>query len=137
MALSSTKKPPTKKASTKNSSTKQANSKVCENDHWTIVMGELKRSRGRPNNTQPIFKMIGEKIPFVFLNQVENKRSEAKRSTNGIYIAHDSMGYPRYIGRGKIFARWRRDGRRRFWSLHIFHSSSWKPKFMSAKWRRL
>ena len=29
----------------------------------------------------------------------------AKRSSDGVYIAHDSMGYPRYVGRGAIFTR--------------------------------
>jgi hypothetical protein len=24
---------------------------------------------------------------------------------NGVYVAHDSMGFPRYIGRGAIFTR--------------------------------
>ncbi|MGH9453167.1 MAG: hypothetical protein ACRD2O_04265 [Terriglobia bacterium] len=26
---------------------------------------------------------------------------------NGVYVAHDSMGYARYVGRGDIFARLR------------------------------
>ncbi len=26
-------------------------------------------------------------------------------STDGIYVAHDSMGYARYVGRGNIFTR--------------------------------
>jgi hypothetical protein len=36
----------------------------------------------------------------------ERLRSQAVRR-EGVYVAHDSMGYARYIGRGRIFARLR------------------------------
>jgi hypothetical protein len=48
-----------------------------------------------------------EKLPFEALNEVNKRlRSQAVRR-EGVYVAHDSMGYARYIGRGRIFARLR------------------------------
>jgi hypothetical protein len=35
------------------------------------------------------------------------KNQMSSISRNGVYMAHDSMGYARYIGRGAIFARLR------------------------------
>lgn len=94
-----------KKSSTKKPSAKKANGELCKDTKWTIVSGELTRSRGRPSRTKSLFKVVGEKIPFAFLRNVRDKLASDSLSVNGIYIAHDSMGYPRYIGRGDIFAR--------------------------------
>lgn len=77
---------------------------ITRNGHWSIHVGELKRPRGRPDRIQSLFKFIGEKIPFEFIDEVRND-IENTETLNGVYIAHDSMGYPRYVGRGRIFAR--------------------------------
>src|SRR5204862_44131 len=69
------------------------------------VTGRLKSPRGRPTKAKSLFKAIGEKIPFTFLADVRRHLEDEDISRKGVYIAHDSMGYPRYIGRGDIFNR--------------------------------
>jgi hypothetical protein len=95
---------PTKAKSSKKPSTKAVSGDIGRNEAWVIKFGELKRSRGRPTGN-PLFKVVGEKIPFVFLKPVKRQLESQKLSTTGVYIAHDSMGYPRYIGRGNVFGR--------------------------------
>ncbi|HUI91496.1 MAG TPA: hypothetical protein VLX68_04525 [Chitinivibrionales bacterium] len=73
---------------------------------WTISCGELIAKQGRPGKKdQTIFKAFGEKIPWNTVNWIKHILQENKLGTEGIYIAHDSMGIPRYIGRGAIFSR--------------------------------
>jgi len=48
---------------------------------------------------------MGEKLPFEALSAVKKHLKEQGYTTQGVYVAHDSMGCPRYIGRGSIFAR--------------------------------
>ena len=76
-------------------------------DHgcWTIHYGELKRGRGRPQKTEHLFKVIGEKLPYEALPAVKKDLQDRGHTFQGVYVAHDSMGCPRYIGRGNIFAR--------------------------------
>jgi hypothetical protein len=76
-------------------------------DHgcWTIHYGELKRGRGRPAKTEHLFKVIGEKLPYEALSAVKRHLNASGHTFQGVYVAHDSMGCPRYIGRGNIFAR--------------------------------
>ena len=76
-------------------------------DHkrWTVQYGELRRGKGRPSKTEHLFKVVGEKLPFKCLKSVRNKLKADGYSMQGVYIAHDSMGCPRYIGRGNIFTR--------------------------------
>lgn len=69
------------------------------------MLGRLKRPPGRPGKAKSLFKFVGEKIPYVFLNDVRKHFKAEGISANGVYITHDSMGYPRYIGRGNIFIR--------------------------------
>ena len=72
---------------------------------WTVHFGTLNRSKGRPESVQSLFSVLGEKLPFEAL---KNVRTELKRRSllrTGVYVAHDSMGYARYVGRGNIFAR--------------------------------
>ena len=97
----------TKKAgkSVKKPSTKKSDGKVVGDDTWTIVSGKLTRPPGRPEHTKSLFKIIGEKIPYDFLPSVKKELNAKGIATEGVYIAHDSMGYPRYIGRGHIFPR--------------------------------
>jgi len=72
-----------------------------------VVEGELKRGRGRPASVSRLFKAVAEKLPFGCLDDVRRKLAAAGIGGNGIYVAHDSMGTPRYIGRGAIFTRLR------------------------------
>lgn len=94
-----------KKARPKKPSKKSKPHKIGGDTAWTIVSGKLARPKGRPANAQPLFKAVGEKIPYVFLADVKLQLEEEGISKEGVYIAHDSMGYPRYIGRGDIFSR--------------------------------
>jgi len=57
----------------------------------------------------PLFKVFGEKIPFDALGKLEKdlRQNHPEISLNGIYLAHDSMGQVRYIGRGQVFGRLR------------------------------
>jgi hypothetical protein len=76
-------------------------SKNCEG--WKIVAGRI--TAGRGGTTTRLFRFVAEKIPFEALRFVENHVYQNHGSVNGIYVAHDSMSYPRYIGRGNIFDR--------------------------------
>jgi hypothetical protein len=106
--------------SRKTLSEKKVEVKVCGDYRWTIVAGALTRQRGRPRKTSPLFKAVGEKIPFEFLTEIKDKLTSDRISTNGVYIAHDSMGYPRYIGRGSIFSRLEARRKAQFLELAYF-----------------
>jgi hypothetical protein len=108
-------------SATKKPSTKSGEGKLCGNNSWTVVSGKLKRHQGRPTKAKSLFKAIGEKVPFAFLNEVKAKLEEDEISLQGVYIAHDSMGYPRYIGRGNIFNRL--DARRKAQLLELSYFS--------------
>jgi hypothetical protein len=51
--------------------------------------------------------VIGEKLPFGAIDEVDNHMRNQQIPREGVYVAHDSMGCARYIGRGKIFPRLR------------------------------
>jgi len=73
---------------------------------WTVRHGQLNAGRG--GGTARLFRVVGEKLPFEALPSVEafiKKDKKLAERREGVYIAHDSMGCPRYIGRGRIFAR--------------------------------
>jgi hypothetical protein len=72
---------------------------------WTICYGELKRGQGRPPKSEHLFRVVGEKIPYSALPAVKKHLKESGHTFQGVYVAHDSMGCPRYIGRGNIFNR--------------------------------
>lgn len=76
-----------------------------DGSRWTVQYGELKRGQGRPPKTEHLFKVVGEKIPYTALTKVKQHLKVNGHKFQGVYIAHDSMGCPRYIGRGNIFAR--------------------------------
>jgi hypothetical protein len=91
-------------------SNKKASTKVVEVNYgtegpWKVVGGRLKRSRGRPEKAANLFSMVAEKVPFSFLDRIRKKVLEMGYDTTGVYVAHDSMGWPRYIGRGEVFSR--------------------------------
>jgi len=81
--------------------------KVYSNAQWCVNYGELKSGRGRPESVERLFLVLGEKLPFESLNAVSSHLKERRIRRTGVYVAHDSMGFARYIGRGNIFPRLR------------------------------
>jgi hypothetical protein len=108
---------PRAKKDNKSKSTKRVeDKKVWADSWWKIVQGRLVPSRGRPKKTSSVFKFVAEKLPFASLDSVrkhitelrkqrKSKKQDDKRRLNGVYLAHDSMGFARYGGRGQIFNR--------------------------------
>lgn len=96
-----------KARTSKKPSKKSATQKVWVDRDWTVYYGELKRGVGRPGKVENLFKYVGEKIPFTCLPEVCHHFKSDGTPALGVYVAHDSMGTPRYIGRGKIFDRLR------------------------------
>ncbi|MBI1741359.1 MAG: hypothetical protein HY233_07325 [Acidobacteriales bacterium] len=95
--------------------------KVWSDGQWIVRFGELNAGRGRPDKVQSLFRVVGEKLPFEALGNVDKhlgKRKDIRR--NGVYVAHDSMGYARYIGRGRIFPRLRACQKRQSLALKYF-----------------
>jgi hypothetical protein len=76
-----------------------------DGQQWTVKYGELRRKKGRPQSTQHLFKVLGEKLPYSSLADIQKHVQKNGHSTEGVYVAHDSMGCPRYIGRGEVFSR--------------------------------
>ncbi len=81
--------------------------KIWGDKQWTVRFGRLKPGRGRPQAVSSLFKVVGEKLPFEALSAVDKYMRDNGIRRNGVYLAHDSMGYARYIGRGAIFLRLR------------------------------
>ncbi|MGH9439461.1 MAG: hypothetical protein ACRD22_16625 [Terriglobia bacterium] len=99
------KKQATKKAN-KRPSRKVINSCVYrDGSTWTVQYGELKRGKGRPPKEQHLFKVAAEKLPYDSLPSVKTHLKKEGHTYQGIYVTFDSMGCPRYVGRGNIFAR--------------------------------
>jgi hypothetical protein len=98
---------PNRRRSNKNKkpSAKSGEGKLFGDENWTVVKGRLRRLPGHPGKAKSLFKFVGEKIPYGFLDDVRKHFKGEGISADGVYIAHDSMGYPRYIGRGNIFSR--------------------------------
>lgn len=79
--------------------------RVWSNDQWTVGWGRLVPGPGRPPGRPRLFSVVGEKLPIEALSAVRDDLQAAGFRTEGIYVAHDSMGYARYVGRGQIFTR--------------------------------
>lgn len=88
---------------------------------WKVVGGYLKRPKGNPGKVDNLFDLVAEKIPFEFLDDIRKAAQEQSYELNGVYVAHDSMGWPRYIGRGDIFARLR--ARKKAHSQELYYFS--------------
>jgi hypothetical protein len=86
-------------------STKEIEKKVATSGSSTVHFGQLKRGRGNPGKVKPLFQVAGEKLPFDVIKDVEADLNCRGLGSKGVYVAHDSMGTPRYIGRGSIFLR--------------------------------
>ena len=78
---------------------------IYHDNQWSVHFGRLKAGPGRPQKT--LFRAIGEKLPFESINKVNAYLRTKGIRRIGVYVAHDSMGYARYIGRGRVFARLR------------------------------
>jgi hypothetical protein len=76
-----------------------------DGERWIVHYGELRRGQGNPGKTEHLFKVIGEKLPYSALNDVRKHVIASGHRPYGVYVAHDSMGCPRYIGRGHVFQR--------------------------------
>jgi len=72
---------------------------------WTLQYGELKRGRGRPSKEQHLFNVAAEKLPYDALPKVKAHLRSQGHTFQGVYVAFDSIGCPRYIGRGNNFGR--------------------------------
>jgi hypothetical protein len=81
--------------------------KLWSDRQWIVRYGRLNAGRGRPEGAPRLFKVLGEKLLYEALNDVNRHLRSLGIQRNGVYVAHDSMGYARYIGRGRIFPRLR------------------------------
>jgi hypothetical protein len=72
---------------------------------WTVQYGELKRGPGKPPKEQHLFKIAAEKLPYDSLPAVKKHLKNEGHTYQGVYVTFDSMGCPRYVGRGNIFSR--------------------------------
>jgi len=92
-----------------------------DNPTWSVHFGRLRRSTcGNPGSVC-LFKVVAEKIPYEALSRVRRDIREKELPETGVYIAHDSMGSPRYIGRGNIFQRL--EARKRAQQLELVYFS--------------
>ena len=77
---------------------------------WVARFGKLDPGRGRQTAVPNLFQVVGEKLSFEALSAVDKHlgilASKGIRR-KGVYVAHESMGYARYIWRGGIFPRLR------------------------------
>jgi hypothetical protein len=98
--------PPKFRRSTKGASSKEKEL-VLFRDHkfFCVTAGKLVKAPGRPSIDSHLFKVVAEKIPKEALGSIKKDLKDLGIETNGVYIAHDSMSYPRYVGRGQIFTR--------------------------------
>lgn len=73
--------------------------------NWTVHSGVLEWTNpGNPGMAR-LFESVAEKLPYASLPAVRKHMKQNGLRSQGVYIAHDSMGSARYIGRGNIFAR--------------------------------
>ena len=95
-----------KKRKRKGRSTKKTIGRaIWSKGRWRVYHGELKRGRGRPLAAHQLFSAVAEKIPFEAIDTVKEKFISLGIDEHGVYVAHDSMGYARYVGRGDVFSR--------------------------------
>lgn len=89
----------------KQTARKDTKHRVHQSDGFAVWFGKLVPPPGRPNRVPSLFKVVGEKLPVASLKEVQADIVEQQLPTTGVYVAHDSMGAPRYSGRGDIFGR--------------------------------
>jgi hypothetical protein len=93
------------KKANKKQSRKETFYSVHQADGWNVMTGKLVPGKGRPELVERIFEVIAEKIPYAALADCKADMDHNDYSTEGVYLAHDSMGVARYGGRGNIFGR--------------------------------
>jgi hypothetical protein len=91
---------------------------------WVVRFGSLNAGPGAAGGVERLFRVVGEKIPFDAINNVSSYLRSHEKGREGVDVAHDSMGYARYIGRGRIFSRLRscRDSHRlevKYFSFYV------------------
>ena len=93
------------KKSNKRPSEKRDKGFVWKDTSWRVRWGKLVGSAGNPGKVKSLMSWIGEKIPYEALDDTRKKLRDLGAKKEGVYVAHDSMGYARYVGRGDVFAR--------------------------------
>lgn len=78
---------------------------IWDRDGWSVRHGKLVPPPGRPQKSKSLLSWVGEKIPFEALQPVQKLVELSGSRIDGVYIAHDSMGFARYVGRGNVFNR--------------------------------
>ena len=78
--------------------------KIWGNSQWSVRYGRVNAGRGS-TGARRLFRVVGEKLPFESIHLVERYMKGKGMRRSGVYLAHDSMGCARYIGRGSIFSR--------------------------------
>ncbi|WP_292533527.1 hypothetical protein [Methylocystis sp.] len=78
---------------------------VWKGERQKVIFGLLEPLPGHEPKVGNLFLCIGEKIPFECLMEVKKHVQQKKIGVDGVYMAHDSYGVPRYGGRGHIFRR--------------------------------
>ena len=92
--------------SKKRAGRKKIESTLFSDDVFSVKSGRIIRKVGGKVAKGHLFKLVGEKIPFDSILAVEKHAKELLGATpNGVYLAIDSMGCPRYAGRGAVFSR--------------------------------
>ncbi len=94
-----------RKRQTKRPSQKRDDGVVWREGGWCVRWGRLVPGRGRPHHVKSLLSWVGEKIPFEALSDTKKRLQDEGATKEGVYIAHDSMGFARYVGRGDIFVR--------------------------------
>lgn len=94
-----------RKTTAKKPSKKTIEKQIWNNSHWTVKTGKLVPSPGRPPAVKSLFQHVAEKIPYEALDSVRREFEANGWTTTGVYVAHDSMGFARYVGRGNVFQR--------------------------------
>ena len=89
----------------KRPSTKRESDTLWSDHKWSVKWGRLVPPCGHPGKTKSLFSWVGEKIPFEALADVKALLQDMEEDMNGVYMAHDSMGFARYVGRGSVFYR--------------------------------
>jgi len=77
--------------------------RIWSNNIWQINYGSVKSFKKEKSNH--LFRIVAEKLPIESLSKVKEYLISKDIPRQGIYIAHDSMGYSRYVGLGGIFYR--------------------------------
>ena len=99
---------------------KRERANIWADNQWSVRFGKLNPGPGHPQTVKNLFVVVGEKLPFEALSYVNRHLRSEGIARNGIYIAHDSMGCARYIGRGRIFSRLRARQKSQILTLKYF-----------------